>query len=682
VCLFHVESSRAFAYNPDPQIPADSRPAAVPLNVMTKHLFASFSGLHRGFYAAALVLIGGCSGIEKAPPQSTSAKIDRSFVIDVPEIMRGTIASETVVLGYESTSSENYRPVIARGYGLVVGLNGSGAADIPPTLRAHMLDEAAKGGFGSEQYGPEIAGLTPEQLLNSEDTAVVVVEAVIPQGAVKGTRFDVRVYPAPGTQTTSLEGGRLYSTLLRPGELKVGGGQAFELAKARGPVFVNPFAEPGAIGRDTVVRTVGRVLNGGEVVRDMPIKLRLANPSHQRAAIVITAVNTRFAQEPGQRAATARGESDELIEITVPPSYLGRTDEFLDLLRHSTVLQSNPEAAATFVKRTLLANPLVAEAASLRWQALGARVLPLIKDLYDYVEEVPRLAALKTAANLDDALAVPHLVKMSREGTPDNKLIAIKLLGDMQLNPQIDMALRQQLDDPDVEVRLESYEALLRRRDPAMRRFAVDDKFVIDIVDSKQPLIYITQIGQPRIVLFGSGTEVRRPLSLFAWSNRLMMKADSGDEELEVFYRSPSAQQGMILKSSPVLENLVSFFGHETSIERPEPGLGLSYSETVGAIHELWRNGFIAADFKAEQDRILAAILRRERETDVPDRPEFADGRGANEGTGGAANPDDDTTPPANSGSGDVQDLGDMNPDDRFIDPDKVVPAQPPGRPR
>ena len=31
------------------------------------------------------------------------------------------------------------------------------------------------------------------------------------------------------------------------------------------------------------------------------------------------------------------------------------------------------------------------------------------------------------------------------------------------------------------------------------------------------------------------------------------------------------------------------------------------------------------ADFKAEQDRILAAIVRQERETTVGQRPEFAD---------------------------------------------------------
>jgi hypothetical protein len=51
--------------------------------------------------------------------------------------------------------------------------------------------------------------MSPQQLLNSSDTAVVIVEGVIPPGAPKGSKFDVRVTVAPGTSTVSLEGGRL-----------------------------------------------------------------------------------------------------------------------------------------------------------------------------------------------------------------------------------------------------------------------------------------------------------------------------------------------------------------------------------------------------------------------------------------------------------------------------------------
>ena len=49
----------------------------------------------------------------------------------------------------------------------------------------------------------------------------------------------------------------------------------------------------------------------------------------------------------------------------------------------------------------------------------------------------------------------------------------------------------------------------------------------------------------------------------------------------------------------------------------------MTYGETVGALHLLWRQGYLKSDFKAEQDRVLAAILRNKREDERYDRPEF-----------------------------------------------------------
>ena len=78
-----------------------------------------------------------------------------------------------------------------------------------------------------------------------------------------------------------------------------------------------------------------------------------------------------------------------------------------------------------------------------------------------------------------------------------------------------------------------------------------------------------------------------------------------------------------IEKVSPNIGSLVTFFGHQTTIEAPAPGIGLTYGETIGAIYKLWRSGFLDVDFKAEQDRVLAAILRAQKVEDTEDRPEF-----------------------------------------------------------
>ncbi len=584
--------------------------------------------------AFVMLAAAGCSGIEKAPPRPESARMDRSFEINVPQVMRGTIASEAILDGYQ--------PVVVRGYGLVVGLNGTGSRDIPPQLRAHMIEELGRRGFGSERHG--LGHLKPQAMLDSEDTAVVIVEAMIPPGAVgarvvrnrqiPGTRFDVRVYADPNTGTRSLEGGELLFSDLRPGPLRVGTGQSFPLARAKGPIFINPFAEPNAIERDAITRTIGMIMAGGESVRDMPIKLRLANPSHARAANLQHTINARFPQEPGQPDPTAWGESDQSLQITVPPSFRDRTDEFIKLLQHTTLRLSEAESVAASVRRVLLAEPSVADAASWRWQALGPRVIPIIRNLYDYPEEIPRLAALRAGAKLDDALVVPHLIELAQTAGIDMRIDAIALLAEMRENPRIDHELRQLLNDDDVDVRLTAYEGLAKRGDPYMQSYAVDPrpgapaKFIVDVVESEKPMIYITQFGQPRVVLFGEGLEIDTPVFVRAWQNRFMVKEieDAPEARLEVFYRRrPEDLDAVIHKVEPNLAEFVHFLGHTTTIERPSIGLGMSYSETVGALYQIWSQKYIDADFKAEQDRVLAAILRQERESTVIERPEFSD---------------------------------------------------------
>ncbi len=565
--------------------------------------------------AVVLAVHAGCEGIERAEARPKPTAAPGTLDLDVPPIMRGTVASESIVLGYQ--------PVVARGYGLVVGLQGTGSRDIPPDLRSHMIAEMAKRGIGSESTG--WGDLKPEQMLNSEDTAIVVVEAVVPPAAVQGTPFDIRVFADSRTGTTSLEGGQLYTTELRPGPLRVGRAQSRTIALARGPIFLNPFAEPGSMGRDSIDRRTGRVLQGGVVTTDIPMKLRLATPSHTRASLLQSAINAHFPQEPGQMGDTAHGESDEAIEIKVPPSYRGKTREFVKLLQHSTIRLAGVESVAASIRRIVISDPTSVEAASWRWEALGSRALPIIRDLYDYPSEPQRLAALRAGANLNDALVVRPLIDMANSASKDSRRKAVALLSGMGPNPRIDYALRDLLDDTDLEIRIASYEALIERDDPFLIRMNIDGKFMLDLIESDYPMIYISQLGKPRIAVFGTDLAVEIPVFASLWSNRLMLTADLDDEEIEVYYREQDQIQGAISQVEPQLAALVPFLAHDTTIESPDPGLGLSYAQTVGAIYQIWRQGALKADFKAEQDRILAAILEQRQQERPEERPEFSD---------------------------------------------------------
>lgn len=605
---------------------------------------------HRMRRTASIQLISGalliacatvsCSTIERARPRPKTSSVTKVEEGSTRNIMRGTIGAETIMLGYSEVNSPAHQPIVVRGYGLVVGLNGTGSRDMAPSVRAHMIEYMEHLGIGQVNYNA--GDISPEQMLDSPNTAVVIVEGIIPPASVgrlsppsvsgrkpltvPGTSFDLRVHVDPQTGTTSLEGGRLYTANLRPGPLMTGSRQPGILAEGKGPIFINPFVGSGTSQGNSINKLSGRILNGGEVTENIPLKILLLNPSHTRVRLVQDAINRRFPQEPGQRDPTARGKSDSVIELTVPPSMRNETISFVELVKHTTLRQANAESVALSIRRMLLADTNNASQAYWRWCAIGERSLPMIRELYDYPEDLPRLAALRSGSFLHDPIAANHLREMAADGGLGIRLEAADLLKDMPHDPRTDHALRQLLNDDDVEVRLRAYEALAERQDPLMQRTWVEDKFILDRVDSDHPMIYISQSKTPRIAVFGRELEIIRPLTMGAWENRLIIQdSQNDDEELEIYYRPHGSTNARIVETDANAYEFLEFLARTTTAEDPRPGLDLNYSETVGAIHALWAQGYLEADFKAEQDRLMAAIRRYGALEDTEERPEFDD---------------------------------------------------------
>ena len=573
----------------------------------------SFKRMRKLLMVTMICLGSSCSNIEKATPQPKSSFAQRPPVeMDVDPIMRGTIAGEAVLLGFNDT--------VVRGYGLVVGLKGTGSRAMPVEIRALLLRE-----MGRRKMSDPLQNLggSPSRLLDTDDVAAVIVEGIIPPGAVGGSKFDVRVYSAPGTSTTSLEGGRLWTTELRSGVLMSGSQQSFAIADAGGPVFINPFSTAVAVGADAVDRLSGRILDGGTVLKDRSLKLRLATPSHNRTRTIQAAINGLFPREVGQRNDTAMGKSDEMIDLTVPPSFKDRTGDFAQLIRHSPVDIGAAEQTANNIRRSLLANPGAAEAAAWRWQALGKKCIPVIQELYTNPEEQPRMAALEAGAKLNDPLVVPALLEMAKSGPNENRQAAIRLLSKMASNPNIDLGVRNFLDDRDMDIRFTAYECLRRRRDSSVRVFPLNGRFKLELVDAKKPLIYLTQTGDPRIVIFGDSSELLLPLTANMWNGRLLMRGESADTNVQIYYRTNANTSPTIDNVPAKLSAIVGFMARPAGPRGVDAGIGLSYSETINALHTLWNSGYIAGDFKGEQDRLLAAILKEEKRATPVDRPEF-----------------------------------------------------------
>ncbi len=176
---------------------------------------------------------------------------------------------------------ENVRSNQLVGYGLVVGLQGTGdrIRNIPfteETLQAML-----------ERMGVNIRGT---QML-TQNVAAVTVTATMPPYARAGSAIDVQV-SALG-DSTSLQGGILLVSSLRALDGEI-------YAVAQGPVAVSGFKAQGAAARlSRGVMTTARIAGGAIVEREVPydlrsaqtLKLALKNPDFTTARQIAATIN-------------------------------------------------------------------------------------------------------------------------------------------------------------------------------------------------------------------------------------------------------------------------------------------------------------------------------------------------------------------------------------------------------
>ena len=147
---------------------------------------------------------------------------------------------------------EGFRANQLVGYGIVVGLNGSGdgtQVEFTKQILANMMDRLG-------------VTVDPEDV-KVKNTATVMITAELPPFAKAGTRIDALVSSMGDAK--SLQGGTLLMTPLRAPNREV-------FAVAQGPVSIGGFAVSGDAGSVQQNHpTAGIVPNGAIVERDLPV---------------------------------------------------------------------------------------------------------------------------------------------------------------------------------------------------------------------------------------------------------------------------------------------------------------------------------------------------------------------------------------------------------------------------
>ncbi|WP_317204942.1 flagellar basal body P-ring protein FlgI [Janthinobacterium sp.] len=186
------------------------------------------------------------------------------------------------------------------GYGLVVGLNGSG-----DTTQVKFSSQSVVNML--KQFGVKLPDGAEAK---SKNVATVMVSAVFPPGYRRGQSIDVTVSSLGDAK--SLRGGTLLLTPLRAADNET-------YALAQGNLVVGGLNATGKSGSSVTVNTptTGRIPNGANIEREIgtdfstkpSITLSLRHPNFQTATNIVDVVNRRF----GNIATTTDATSVDVV---------------------------------------------------------------------------------------------------------------------------------------------------------------------------------------------------------------------------------------------------------------------------------------------------------------------------------------------------------------------------------
>lgn len=263
----------------------------------------------------AALALGFTAAAEAAPQKKVQPSISQTL-----SALGGPVRIKDIV------DIEGVRDNMLIGYGLVVGLNGTG-----DTLNNSPFTEQSIIGM-LDRLGVNVR----ESGLNTKNIAAVMVTGTLPPFTNQGARIDVSI-SAMG-DSKSLQGGTLLVTPLLGAD-----GQVY--AVAQGPVSVSGFTASGDAGSVTQnIPTAGRIASGAIVEREIAFsledmnstRLALRNPDFTTARRIAGAINA-YMEYPA-----AHAQNSSSVAIKVPPTYRGGIVNMLTDIEQLRILPDHP----------------------------------------------------------------------------------------------------------------------------------------------------------------------------------------------------------------------------------------------------------------------------------------------------------------------------------------------------
>lgn len=444
-----------------------------------------------------------------------------------------------------------------------------------------------------------------DKILSSPTTSMVILRGWLPPGVNKGDTFDVEVRLPSRSETTSLRGGWVMQSRMRPMEVLNGMVTTGSVeALAQGDLLVDAIFDG---GDDRVLENRGRLLGGGisAISRKLGLAIGREDASIRISTKIGKAINQRFfSMEAGVKRGVAEPQRDNFIELTIAPRYKNNLARYLRVIRNLPINETPVERTARLqlLERKLL-EPTTSGLAALQLEAIGNEGVSALKKGLAASDSEVRFYSAEALAYLDQPEASLPLGEAAKNESAF-RWHALTALATVSHVTALD-ALTELLHVPSVETRYGAFRALRTRNpgDPTTKGELLDKKFRYHLIATAgEPLVHITRTRMPEIVVFGHEQQVKPASVLFA-GKKIMVKAlENGDLSIR---RYAAGSDTLEETCPPQLDKLI----------RTVVKVGGGYAEVVQLLQEAKKAGCLEARLAVE------AVLRPDRKFYRDDDP-------------------------------------------------------------
>lgn len=495
-----------------------------------------------------------------------------------------------------------FNAVPVRGFGVVAGLNGTGSSECPPALRTELEKYI-------RQQLPKTRNLDPRSFLDSPNTAVVEINGIIPELAERGQSFDLQVVPFSRTQTTSLDGGFLYTTPLKERSVFLRYDQyARTFATAQGQLFRNTLDNEKTDG--------WYLLGGGTVQNETSLSLALLKPNFTAASAIRNRINERFG------ASTAKAVSPAEIRLRIPPRYRHQKVRFLQMIQ-TLFLSDDPDLERRHVEALIaqLKSQADKTPSEMGLEAIGKLALDPLHPLLSSPAPDLRFHAARCIINIGDERALPVLEQFCKNPSDPYCIPALETIGQAVRPRKAEPILLKAMENDNLQIRLAAYAQLELITSPSIERTLVADSFLVDRVFCSGPsLIYVCRAEIPKIILFASPIQCRPDLFIQSDDEAIILNAKPDDKYVSVSRRHPARPRVIgPVRSGRELSMLIRTLGEIADTSNSpgiQPGLAIPYQEIVLLLKRLAENDLVDADFQAGPMTEAGSFLQNLPEND------------------------------------------------------------------